>query len=64
MLLFSHGSFLWAADLVRLLLFMKKYILYLESAPRRIIPITPAEINSPAPTVSIINGIGRLMPYP
>ena len=25
---------------------------------------TPAEINSPASTVSIINGIGRLMPYP
>ena len=24
MLLFSHGSFLWAADLVRLLLFYEK----------------------------------------
>ena len=43
MLLFSHGSFLWAADLVRRCFFMKSTFLYLESAPRRIIPITPAE---------------------
>ncbi len=37
---------------------------YLESAVRRIIPSTAQETTSPTPTVSIIKGMGRLIPYP
>ena len=45
-------------------MYQKRDFPYFESAFKRIIPITAQEMISPTPTVSIINGIGRLTPYP
>lgn len=43
---------------------LKITFLYLSSADRITSPNTPHESTSPAPTLSIISGIGRLIPYP